>query len=44
MGILFIGIGGGLGAISRYLLSELSLRFIPLDYPLGTLAVNAIYR
>ena len=42
MGILFIGIGGGLGAISRFLLSELSSKYILLDYPVGTLAVNVI--
>jgi len=42
MAILFIGLEGGLGAISRFLLSELSSKYIPLDYPVGTLAVNVI--
>lgn len=40
--ILFVGIGGLLGSIGRYLISLLSLRIMP-DYPMsGTLVVNIL--
>ena len=42
MGILFIGVGGALGAICRFLLNEVTSKYIPLEYPVGTLAVNVI--
>jgi CrcB protein len=42
MNIFLIGIGGGLGAISRYFFTEVTLKYIPLSYPIGTLGVNVI--
>jgi CrcB protein len=37
--ILYIGIGGFLGSVSRYLVSKFLNNLIP-SFPLGTLAVN----
>jgi CrcB protein len=37
--ILYIGVGGFLGSVSRYLLSKFLNNVIP-SFPLGTLAVN----
>jgi CrcB protein len=37
--ILYIGVGGFLGSVSRYLISKFLNNFIP-SFPLGTLAVN----
>jgi CrcB protein len=37
--ILYIGIGGFLGSVSRYLISKFLNNVIP-SFPLGTLAVN----
>ena len=42
MNILFIGIGGSLGAVSRYLLNEFIIKFIPTSYPIGILCVNIV--
>ena len=39
---LLIGVGGGLGAIARHLVSRASLRWFGPDQPWGTLAVNVI--
>ncbi len=41
MKFLYIALGGGLGAISRYLISGCFLRF-GAGFPLGTLAVNLL--
>ncbi|MCC6865632.1 MAG: fluoride efflux transporter CrcB [Ignavibacteria bacterium] len=41
MTIIYIGIGGFIGAISRYLLSRWLNNFLP-SFPLGTLTVNVI--
>ncbi len=41
MKFLYIALGGGLGAISRYLISGWFLRF-GAGFPLGTLAVNVL--
>jgi|SRR5664279_50252 len=38
--ILFVGIGGGLGSILRYVISLFIGKHIPLAFPLGTLLVN----
>jgi CrcB protein len=38
--ILFVGIGGGIGSISRYLLSVFIGRHVPIVFPLGTFLVN----
>jgi CrcB protein len=40
LNILIIGCGGFLGAISRFLVSELVYTFIGAGLPYGTLAVN----
>ncbi len=38
--LLYVGIGGGIGSIMRYLASVYMLRKYPFDYPLATFAVN----
>jgi fluoride exporter len=38
--LLFVGIGGGLGSIFRYLVQMLVGRHVPLVFPLGTFLVN----
>lgn len=40
--LLFIGLGGFLGSISRYMLSRLVYHSIGETFPYGTLAVNII--
>ena len=42
MNIIFIGLGGFLGATSRYLLNEATLRYIPTNFPIGILAINIV--
>ena len=42
MNILLIGLGGFLGAISRYLLNELVIKYIPTNFPTGILIVNIL--
>jgi len=42
MNIIFIGLGGFLGATSRYLLNEAILRYIPTNFPIGILLVNIV--
>ena len=42
MNILFIGLGGFLGAISRYFLNELTIKYIPTNFPTGILIVNVL--
>ena len=42
MNIFLIGIGGGLGAISRFIFNEISLKYIPVSFPINTLGVNII--
>ena len=42
MNILLIGFGGFLGAISRYLLNELVIKYIPINFPTGILIVNIL--
>jgi|TARA_B100002019_G_scaffold19230_1_gene14840 CrcB protein len=42
MNILLIGLGGSLGAISRYLLNEIVIKYIPTSFPTGILIVNII--
>ena len=44
MNILLIGLGGFLGAISRYLLNELVIKYIPTNFPLGILIINSYFR
>jgi len=38
--LLFVGIGGGLGSILRYVISLFIGRHVPIVFPLGTLIVN----
>lgn len=40
--IIFVGIGGGIGAIIRYLVTIQSAKMINSDFPLGTLIVNVV--
>ncbi|NGX51378.1 MAG: putative fluoride ion transporter CrcB [Chlamydiae bacterium] len=40
--ILLIGLGGGVGAIFRYLLSRLSHGIFGVSFPFGTLIVNVL--
>ena len=40
MNLLLIGLGGSLGAISRYLLNEIIIKYIPTTFPTGILIVN----
>jgi len=43
MGLLFIGIGGAFGAISRFLVSRLMNNLLPLSLvPWGTIVVNVL--
>ena len=42
MNILLIGFGGFLGAISRYLLNEAVIKYIPTNFPMGILIVNIL--
>ena len=38
--LLFIGLGGGLGSIFRFLVSKVSMKFIYCNFPVGTFIVN----
>lgn len=38
--LLFVGIGGGLGSILRYVISLFVGRNVPIVFPLGTFLVN----
>lgn len=40
--IIYVFIGGGLGACSRYLISSLSLILFPANFPYGTLICNIL--
>ena len=42
MNILLIGFGGFLGAISRYLLNDAVIKYIPTNFPTGILIVNIL--
>ena len=42
MNILVVGIGGFLGAISRNLLNEFIVKYIPINFPIGILIVNIL--
>ncbi len=42
MSFLFIALGGGLGAVGRFLVVELVQRLSGISWPLGTLTVNWI--
>lgn len=38
--VLFIGLGGFLGSVSRYWVQQYFLRYVPVGFPLGTFLVN----
>jgi CrcB protein len=38
--LLFVGIGGGLGSIFRYVIQVFVGRHVPIAFPLGTFLVN----
>ncbi|WP_309597802.1 CrcB family protein [Flavobacterium oreochromis] len=40
--ILYIGLGGGIGSILRYLASLFLNRFITNGFPIGTFIINSI--
>lgn len=40
MNLVFIALGGALGAVSRFLLSRLIIQSVPSDFPWATFAVN----
>ena len=40
--LLAVGLGGFLGAVARYSLSELAHRLVQTAFPLGTLLVNTV--
>ena len=42
MNILLIGLGGFLGAVSRYLVNEAVIKYIPTNFPMGILIVNIL--
>ena len=42
MNIFLIGFGGFLGAISRYFLNEVVIKYIPTNFPTGILIVNIL--
>ena len=42
MNFLMIGLGGSIGAISRYSLNELLIKIMPTLAPLGTLCINIL--
>jgi CrcB protein len=42
MNVLFVAVGGGLGAAARYLLQGVVYRFTGAEFPYGTLVVNVL--
>jgi CrcB protein len=40
--LLFVGIGGFIGSIARILCQQYAQRFLPFDFPTGTIAVNVL--
>jgi CrcB protein len=40
--IFIIGVGGALGALTRYLIDTLVTLVLPMEFPLGTLTVNIL--
>ena len=42
MNILLIGLGGFLGAVSRFTLNEVLIKYIPTNFPVGILIVNVL--
>ena len=42
MNILLIGLGGFLGAILRFVINEMLIKYIPTNFPIGILIVNIL--
>lgn len=42
MTYLYIFLGGGIGSLARYLVSKAAERWIPTNFPLGTLLTNLL--
>lgn len=42
MNYIIVGIGAGIGGASRYFLSTMIYRYLPVFFPFGTLLVNVI--
>ena len=42
MNFLLIGLGGSLGAISRYVINECVAKLAPTMLPLGTISINIL--
>lgn len=42
LNVLFVGVGGFVGSIARYLTYLLVRTYLPLSFPAGTLLVNSI--
>ncbi len=40
--LIYIAIGGAVGALTRYLVSGIAYRYMGIDFPWGTLSVNLI--
>jgi CrcB protein len=38
--ILFVGLGGFIGSVARYVISTSITKYFPLSFPLGTFVVN----
>jgi fluoride exporter len=41
-GIILVALGGALGSVMRYLSAGLAARWLGIDFPWGTLAVNLV--
>ena len=42
MNILLIGLGGFFGAISRFVLNEIVIKYMPASFPTGILIINIL--
>ena len=42
MNIFYIGLGGALGAVLRYILNETIIKYLPSSFPIGILIINII--
>jgi CrcB protein len=40
--LLFVGLGGGLGSIARYLSQKAVALYLPISFPYGTFFVNVV--
>ena len=42
MNIFYIGLGGALGAVLRYILNETIIKYLPSSFPMGIVIINII--